>query len=122
MKRMLACVLVFALVCPAISAQQQPSQKHIDSIKKKVANAVDNQRTVAIQTYDGRRLQGAIGEAGPDSFVLSFQQQDTTLTYSDVKKIKWHSELSRQGKGVVAAIVITGGLLALVLLVATARD
>jgi len=122
MKQLLACMLVLTLTCPSLCAQKQPNQKHIESMKKRVAKCVDDQRTVAIETYDGRHLQGAIGEARPDDFVLSFGQQTTTLAYSDVKKIKWHSEMSRQGKGLVAAAVLTGGLLAVVLLVATARD
>jgi len=122
MKQFLAYVLIFTLTCPSLWAQQQPSQKHIESIKKKVAKCIDKQRAVSIETYDGRHLQGAIGEANPDGFVLSFEQQKTTLAYGDVKKIKWHSELSKQGKGVLATAIVLGGLLALVIAVAGARD
>ena len=122
MKRFLAYLLAFALACPSVWGQQQPNEKHVESIKKKVANCVDNQRTVSIQTYDGRHLQGMIGEAGPDSFVLTFRQQETTLAYSEVKKIKWHSELSRQGKALLVTAIVTGGLFALVIAVASARD
>jgi hypothetical protein len=121
MKQFLACLLVFALTCCSVCAEQ-PDQKHIESIKKKVANCIDNQRAVAIETYDGRHLQGSIGEAGTDSFVLSFKLQNTTLAYSDVKKIKWHSELSRQSKGLIAAAIITGGIFALVILIGGTRD
>jgi len=122
MKQFLVCLLVFTLASPSLWAQQQPNQKHIESIKKKVAKCIDNQRAVAIETYDGRHLQGAIGEAGTDNFKLSFQQQNTTLAYSDVKKIKWHSEFSKQGKGVLATAIVIGGLLVLVFAVASARD
>jgi len=122
MKQFLACLLVFTLACSSIWAQQQPDQKHIESIKKKVAKCIDNQRVVVIETYDGRRLQGVIGEAGPDDFVLSFKLQNTTLGYSDVKKIKWHSEMSKQGKAILAAAILTGGLFALVIAVGGMRD
>jgi hypothetical protein len=85
MKQFLACLLTFMLACPGLWAQKQPDEKHTQSIKKKVANCIDNQRAVAIETYDGRHLQGSIGEAGTDSFVLSFKLQNTTLAYSDVR-------------------------------------
>ena len=122
MKQFLTCLLTFTLACPGLWAQKKPDQKHIESIKKKVANCIDNQRVVAIETYDGRHLQGSIGEAGADSFVLSFKVQNTTLAYSDVKKIKWHSELSRQAKGLIAAAIITGGIFALVILIGGTSD
>ncbi|HWZ96679.1 MAG TPA: hypothetical protein VN025_02870 [Candidatus Dormibacteraeota bacterium] len=122
MKKFLVSLLILSFTCPQIGAQQQPDQKHIESIKKRVADSVDKQRSVVIETYDHRRLQGSISEAGPDSFVLNYQVQATTLEYSDVKKIKWHSQLSRQSKSLVVAAIVTGGLFALIILVGAARD
>jgi hypothetical protein len=106
MNRILACLLVFTLACPKLWADPGPDQKHTDAIKKRAAECVEKQRRVVVETFDGRRLQGAISEAEADSFVVSFGSRSTTLAYTDVMKIKWQSEISRQVKiGVGAATV-----------------
>jgi len=54
--RFLACLLILTLACPSFWASPGPDQKHIDAMRKKVADCIDKQRRVVIETYDGRRL------------------------------------------------------------------
>jgi hypothetical protein len=86
MKKLLVCLLLLALGCPQMWAGAGPDQAHIDKIKKKIADCVDQHRRVTIETYDDRILQGSISEAGADNFVLSYAGKSTTLNNSDVKK------------------------------------
>jgi len=60
MKKLLSCLLMLALTCPLLNAQNAPDVRHVEKIKKQIASSVDNQRRVAIETYDGRRLQGSV--------------------------------------------------------------
>ena len=52
--------------------RQDPDPQHIEAVKKKVARCVDRHRRVAVETFDGRRLQGAISEARSDDFLLVY--------------------------------------------------
>lgn len=87
MKKALACLLAFLLAASPTWASSGSNQKHIETIRKKVARCVDAQRRVVVESYDNRRLQGVISEAGGDDFVLIFAGRATTLTYADVRKI-----------------------------------
>ena len=78
---------------------------------------MDKQRRVVVETYDGRYLQGSVSEAGADDFVRSYGGRVTTLSYADVKKIKWESPVVKQVKLIVPAIVITGAIFGLVVLI-----
>jgi hypothetical protein len=117
MQRIVTSLLVVVFFATTLRASQNPDQKHIDSIKKKVASCLENSRHVTIETYDDRKLQGLIGEAESDSFVLVFQSKSTTLNYADVKKIKWPSTMSREVKAIIIATAGTAAIfLAVVLL------
>ena len=121
MKHVMICLLMVALTSSQMWAAPSPDQAHIDSMKKKVADCVDHQRRVVIETYDNRRLQGFITEARADDFVVSFAGQSTTLFYRDVKKIKWHSAAWKQAKAVAAAAAITAAIFGLVVLLGGLR-
>jgi hypothetical protein len=122
MQRIVASLLVFVFFATSLPASPDPDQKHIDSIKKKVASCLENSRRVTIETYDGRILHGLISEAEADSFVLVFQTKSATLNYADVKKIKWPSAVSREVKNIVIATAVTGAIFVAVVLLGGLRD
>jgi len=116
MKKTLICLLLFALISAPAWASPAPDAKHIDSIRKKVASCVDHQRRVVVETYDDRRMLGLITEARADDFVLSSAGHTTTLSYSDVKKVKWPSPLTKEAWAAIGAAAIAGALYGLVVL------
>ncbi|HEV3038208.1 MAG TPA: hypothetical protein VHA33_10570 [Candidatus Angelobacter sp.] len=112
MKRVIALVLILGLACPALYAAPGPDQKHVDKIKKKVSTCVEKGSRVSLETYDDRKLQGTISEAGEDNFVLTNEGRSTTLGYAEIKKIK--SPMDRRTKGAIVTAIVLGGLLGLV--------
>ena len=110
-------LLLFALACTQIWADAGLDQAHAESIRKKVVKCLDQHRRVVIETYDGRRFQGAVSEAGSNDFVVSFAGRSTTLSYRDVRKIRWPSQLEKQVKIALAAVVIAGTLVGIVTLI-----
>src|SRR3974377_375593 len=106
MNKLIALAVVFTLFASQLAASPGPDQKHIETIKKRVLNALENSRHVIIETYDDRILQGEIGEASTDTFNLEFQKS-TTLAYADVRKIKWHSPMPREVKTILIATAVT---------------
>jgi hypothetical protein len=116
MKKLLICLLTIALASSPLMADDGPNQKHIDSIKKKVANCVDHPRRVAVETYNGNRMQGIISEAGTDDFVLNYAGRATTISYRDVKKIHWPSPVMKQVWLLAGAAAVAGALFGLVIL------
>jgi hypothetical protein len=116
MRRLVVALIVFALTAGQLFAASAPDPKHIETIKKKVSSCLENSRHVTIETYDGRKLQGSVSEADADSFVLTFHNNSTTLSYADVKRIKWPSPISKTGQAVIVASAVVGGLLLAVVL------
>jgi len=116
MKKALTCLLVLALTPIPTWASPGADQAHIEVIKKTVAHCVDHQRRVVVETYDKRRLQGVISEARTDDFVLIDAGRATTLSYKDIRKIKWQSPLWKHAKAVAAAAGITAAIFGLVVL------
>jgi hypothetical protein len=110
MRKLLAGLLIFELACPPLWAGDDPNQKQIAKIKKKVAACLEHGRMVTIETYDDRLLRGSIIEAGADTFVLAYSGRPTSLKYEEVRKIKWLSEVSKQVKVAVGAAAVVGGL------------
>jgi hypothetical protein len=56
MTRGIVGLLVLALASTPNWADPGPDQKHIESIKKRVAGSVEKQRRIVVETYDARRL------------------------------------------------------------------
>lgn len=121
MQRIVASLLALALLATSLRASPGPDQKHIDSIKKKVASCLENSRHVTIETYDDRKMHGLISEAESDSFVLVFQSKSTTLNYADIKKIKWPSAVSREVKTILIATAVTAAVFVAVALLGGLR-
>jgi len=128
-QKLIACFLVFALASPQIWADPSPQTgapktdaKHTNSIRKKVADCIDNQRKVTVETYDDRRLSGFISEAAADDFTLSYAGRTTTLSYADVKKIRWQSPVNRQIKVAIGATVVVAVIFGAFLLLGGLRD
>ena len=69
-----------------------------------------------METFDGRRLQGAISEARSDDFVLVYGGRATNLSYGDVKKIKSQSPLWKHVEAVAIAAGVTAAIFGLVVL------
>lgn len=108
MKKVLMWLLIFTLTSCLIWADPGPDQPHIEAVKKKVAECVDHHRRVVVETYDNRRLQGFITEAGPSDFVLSYAGRVTHLSYVDVRKIRWPSPVWNQVKVGLAVAAVVG--------------
>jgi hypothetical protein len=108
----MALILILITVCPTLFAGTGPDPKHTEEIKKKVGHYVEREARVSLETYDARKLQGSISEAGPETFVLSNEGRSTTLSYADVKKIK--APMSRRTKQAIVTAIVLGGLFGLV--------
>lgn len=116
MKKVFSWLLISALMVSQAWADSGPDQGRVETMKKKIAQCVDQHRRVAIETYDNRRLQGYISEAGTTDFVLICASQSTTLTYANVKKIRWPSPVWRQVKVVAGAGAILAAIFGMVVL------
>lgn len=111
MAKRLAYLLTLTLVVQGTCAAPGPDQQHIERIKKKVARGLEQSQHVSVETYDGRKLQGMIREADPDSFVLSFQGASVSVGYADVKTVKWRSAMSKTATTVLIVAAVGGTLL-----------
>ena len=111
MKPLIALLLIFGIACPSVYATPDPDQKHINKIKKKVNKCIEKGSRVSMETYDDRKLQGKISEAGVDTFVLTNEGRSTTLGYAEIKKIK--SPLDQRTKNVIVTAIVLGGLFGL---------
>jgi hypothetical protein len=116
MKKLVVCLLIVALTSSASWADSSPDPRHIESIRKKIDACVDQHRRVVIETYDNRRLQGFITEAKTDDFVVSYAGRASTLSYADVRKVKWPSAVLKQVELVAAAMATAGVLFGLFIL------
>ena len=108
MKKPIALILFFGIACSSCMAGGQPDQKHTEKIKQQVIRYLNTGDRVSLETYDQRKLQGAISESRTDSFVLTIEGRSATLNYAEVKKIK--SFMSRSKKQMIATIIVTGAL------------
>ena len=123
MRRLVSCLLVFALTCPALWSDTVPNQKHIDHIQKKISQSISQHLTVVIDTYDHRRLQGLVSEADADGFVLVIEGRSTTLKYAQVEKVGWSAQVvSRMGKAAIFGAVAGVVTIAVVLLIVGIHD
>jgi hypothetical protein len=91
-------------------------------VKEKIAGCVDHQRRVVVETYDNRRLLGTVTEAGAEDFVLSYGGRTTSLSYIDVKSVKWPSAVAKQVKIVAETAAVVGGLFLVFVLIGGLRD
>jgi hypothetical protein len=110
MRKVIALILVLGLGRSSCWASG-PDQKHIEKIKKQVADSIDRGTRVSIETYDRRKLQGTISQAGTETFTMFFEGQSTTLNYADVKKLK--SPMDSHLKAALIGWLVLGGLLGL---------
>ena len=116
MNKAMSFLVIFAITSSSLWANPGPNQGQIEVIRKKVAQCVDHQRRVVVETYDSRRLQGVISEARTDDFVLIYAGRVATLSYADIRKIKWQSPVWKHAKAVAAAAGITAAIFGLVVL------
>jgi hypothetical protein len=116
MKKVCICLLVYTLTCSLIWADSRTDQRYTESVKKKIASCVDQQRRVVVETFDNKQLQGFVTEAGADDFVLSYGGRATTLSYGNVKRVRWPSPVWKQAKLIAGAAAIVGALFGLVVL------
>lgn len=116
LQRLLALILAFALASFSLFAAPDIDRKHLEKIKRRVANALEHHRRVTIETMDHRLLEGVITEATADTFLLLRGGNQLTLSYADITTIKWPSGLSREIKGLILAAVVVGALVGCVAL------
>jgi hypothetical protein len=110
MKNLIAVILVFALAGQPLRASV-PDQKHVEKIKSQAARYLDSGNHVSVETYDNHQFGGTITQATPDSFVLTNAAGSTTLSYSDVKKIK--SPMNPHKRSAIIGAAIMAGLFGL---------
>jgi len=107
MKNLIAFVLMFALAGQALWAGT-PNEKHLEKVRNKVSQSMDDGRHVSVETLDHRKFAGTIIQAGTDDFVLSNTAGATRLSYSDVKKIK--SPMDPRTRSAIVSLGVLGGL------------
>lgn len=79
MRRFISSLLVYAIGCPACFAGNGSDQKHVENIRNPVAIYLEKGPMVSVETYDQRKMSGAIVEAGPDTFVLTMAGTPTSI-------------------------------------------
>jgi hypothetical protein len=117
-KNLIAFVMIFALAGQLLWAGT-PEEKHLQKIRDKVSQCMDDGRHVSVEMIDHRKFAGTIVQAGADDFVLTNAAGTTTLSYSDVKKIK--SPMDPRKKSAIVAFAVLGGLFGTVI-AAAAND
>ena len=106
MKKIISLVLVMAMgTLPCLANNDGPDAKHVAKVKQQVGKYLEKGDRVTIETYDQRKLQGAISEANDESFVITVEGRSATLNYNDVKKIKAPMSRSTRSKIVTAAFL-----------------
>ena len=118
MKTLIAFVLMFALAGQSLWAGT-PDEKHLERVRNKVSQFMDDGRHVSVETFDHRKFAGTIVQAGTDDFVLTNAAGATMLSYSDVKKIK--SPMDPRTRGAIVSLAVLGGLFGTVI-AAVAND
>lgn len=116
--KLIASLLIFALAGQSLWAET-PDQKHIEKIRNKVSQCIDDGRHVSVETYDNHKVAGTIIRAAQDDFVLINADSTVTLSYSSVKKIK--SPMDPRRRSAIVALVVLGGLMGTVV-AAAAND
>lgn len=118
MKNLIAFVLIFALAAQSLWAGT-PDEKHVEKIRNKVSQCMDDGRHVSVETLDHRKFAGTIIQAGADDFVLTNAASTTTLSYNDVKKIKYPMDPHK--RSAIVSLAVLGGLFG-TLIAAAAND
>jgi hypothetical protein len=111
-KTAIAFALIFALASQALWAGV-PDQKHVEKIRKKVSQYLEDGRHVSVETYDDHKLAGIISQAAPDDFVLINAGRPVTLRYSEVKKVK--APMDPQKRSIIVSIAVLGALFGTIL-------
>ncbi len=110
MKNLIAVILVFTLAGQSLWASV-PDQKHVEKIKNQAAKYLDSGNHVSVETYDHHQFGGTITQTTPDGLVLTNAAGSTTLSYSDVKKIK--SPMNPHKRSAIIGAAIMAGLFGL---------
>jgi hypothetical protein len=114
-----------AVICLAVSLPVRAAgcldQEHADAVRKRIDNSVEHPRRIAVETCDGRRLQGSVSEAGTDTFVLTNDGRSTTVTFADVRRVIVRRRTPRTVTALIVAAVVAGSLLAAVYLLGGLR-
>ncbi len=110
--------LIFAMASQSLWAGV-PDQKHVEKIRKKVSQYLEDGRHVSVETYDDHKLAGIISQAAPDDFVLINAGRPITLRYSEVRKVK--APMDPQKRSIIVSLAVLGALFG-TLLAAAAHD
>ncbi|HYG99709.1 MAG TPA: hypothetical protein VD837_11305 [Terriglobales bacterium] len=96
---------------------QTAEEKQAAKVRGKLESIFKDGDRAKVDLKDGRKVQGYISELNADDFVLSNYGHTNTFRYADVKKVGRFGP-SRSAK-VWVPIAITGGLLALLIGIAS---
>jgi len=106
-KTAIALVLILVLAGQSLWAGT-PDEKHVEKIRKKVSQYLEDGRHVSVETYDNHKLGGFISQASLEDFVLINTGQPVTLRYSEVKKVK--APMDPQKRSIIVSLVVLGSL------------
>lgn len=107
MKTAIALALIFALVGQSLWAGA-PDEKHVEKIRNKVSQYLEDGRHVSVETYDNRKMGGFISQSSLEDFVLINAGQPVTLRYSEVKKVK--APMDPHKRSAIVGLIVLGGL------------
>ena|ERR1041385_928762 len=110
MKNKIAVLLLFAVAGQSLWAGV-PDQKHVEKIKSQAARYLDSGNHVSVETYDNHQFGGTITQTTPEGLVLTSAAGSTTLSYSDIKKIK--SPMNPHKRSAIIGAAIMAGLFGL---------
>lgn len=118
------CIAFFSVMFFAAGSFPVSAQADAQAAKSEVEKRVrENKTKVTVETRSGGKVKGAITSTAEDSFTVTKDNQPTTVSYSEVSKIKNGGWSTGKKAGIIAAIggAVTGLVLYLAFKAAT-RD
>ena len=120
----LTALLLQAAAAPALAkSAAEKESKRVETVRAKLAKlGTGSDARVKLELRDKTRLEGYIGEAGPESFVVVNKAGvATTVAYPQVVKAKGHN-LSTGAKIAIGIGIGAGVTLLIILLIAASDD
>ena len=120
----LVALLLQAAAAPALAkSAAEKESKRVETVRAKLSKLGTGQDArVRVELRDKTRLEGYIGEAGPESFVVVNKAGvATTVAYPQVAKAKGHN-LSTGAKIAIGIGIGAGVTLLIILLIAASDD
>src|SRR5689334_16631271 len=101
--KLIASLLIFALAGQSLWGET-PDHKHIEKIRHKVSQCIDDGRHVSVETYDNHKVAGTIIRAAQEDFVLINADSTVPHLLGLVKKIS--SPRDQRSRSALLALVV----------------